>query len=358
MERDTCRCASKIRVSVSPPLVKRGAIGAGFPESAATPYTKSKSVTEKFSPQGTASPKVCILLCTYNGECFLREQIESFLAQTHENWELWASDDGSRDDTPAILEEYRGKKAITVVGGPQKGFAANYLSLTRRADTDAAYFAWSDQDDVWFPDKLSRAVSWFSKIPESEPALYCARTEIVNRDRGRLGFSSVPTRETNFSNALAQSVAGGNTMVFNRAARRLMLEGGQPDVVAHDWWVYLLVTGAGGTVHFDQQPVLLYRQHDKNALGENVSITATFLRGMWLLKGVYRHRNTLNIAALQSRRHLLTSENAAVLDLFTRARNTKNPFKRFWLLCRTGVFRHSRLHTFVFRIASIFGVYP
>ena len=92
----------------------------------------------------TLQSKVAILLCTYNGERYLHEQLASFQAQTHVNWEVWASDDGSSDSTLTLLEAYKQKwpsEKLSIVRGPAKGFAANILSLTCKPEIEADYYA-------------------------------------------------------------------------------------------------------------------------------------------------------------------------------------------------------------------------
>jgi len=95
---------------------------------------------------------VAILLCTYHGQRYLAEQLDSFAAQSHSNWEVWASDDGYEDYTHGILEAYQQKWSngrLSIHFGPAEGFAANFLSLTCKARIDADYYAFSDQDDIW-----------------------------------------------------------------------------------------------------------------------------------------------------------------------------------------------------------------
>jgi hypothetical protein len=114
------------------------------------------------------------------------------------------------------------RTASAIHAGPAEGSTANFLSLTCRADIDADYFAYADQDDVWESDKLERAVNWLKTIPEGVPALYGSRTLLVDARNQHIGYSPLFEREPNFRNALVQSIAGGNTMVFNRAARDLL----------------------------------------------------------------------------------------------------------------------------------------
>lgn len=202
--------------------------------------------------EGVKEPKVAILLCTYHGQHYLAEQLDSFQAQSHSNWEVWASDDGSEDDTHAILEAYRQKwpeGRLSIHLGPAEGFAANFLSLTCKADIDADYYAYSDQDDIWEPDHLSRALDWLKTVPANVPALYSSRTRYIFENGFDLGFSTLFKRLPSFRNALVQSIAGANTMVFNRAARLLLRKTpSQLEIVFHDWWAYMLVSGCDGRI--------------------------------------------------------------------------------------------------------------
>ena len=193
---------------------------------------------------------VAILLCSYNGARFLREQLDSIYTQTHTNWKLWVSDDGSNDGTLEILSEYRetwGADRLEVVRGPCRGFSANFLSLVCRPEINADFFAYADQDDVWKPEKLARGLDRLGHLAEHGPALYCARTRLVDEQGATLGLSPLFTQKPDFRNALVQNIGGGNTMLFNSAARRILMAAGPNlDVVAHDWWTYLAVTAAGG----------------------------------------------------------------------------------------------------------------
>ncbi|OPA99847.1 glycosyl transferase family 2 [Pseudomonas fluorescens] len=283
-------------------------------------------------------------MCTYNGEAFLAEQLNSVERQSHQNWTLIISDDGSRDATPAILQDYAnrwGRDRVSVVAGPGKGFVANFLSLTCSADVSADYFAWCDQDDIWNEDKLRVAAAWLETIPAHIPALYCGRTELISESGVGLGFSPLFSRPPHFSNALVQSIAGGNTMVFNRAARDLIVAGGaQVKVPSHDWWIYQLVTGAGGVVHYDAEPQMLYRQHDENLIGSNSSWAARMVRLKMIFQGRFYEWNEQNICALESVKHCLREEHQATLERFKRARTT-TLFRRVRGFQSAGLYRQT-----------------
>ncbi|SDZ78400.1 Glycosyl transferase family 2 [Thiothrix caldifontis] len=273
----------------------------------------------------STTPTVAILLCTYNGQRYLRDQLDSVAAQTYPHWVMWASDDGSQDDTLSILAEYRAKwsqERLSVVHGPRSGFVANFLSLACRVDIQADYYAYSDQDDVWYTDKLQRAVAWLRTVSDDVPALYCSRTQLVNADNNEVGFSPLYSSPPCFANALTQNIGSGNTMVFNHAARLLLLEaGGDVDVVAHDWWTYMVVSGCAGKVFYDTEPSLCYRQHDANVVGVDLSWLAVVAQFRKLWRGHFRQGNGQNIQALRRLQARLTPESWRTLETFDAARH-------------------------------------
>ena len=150
--------------------------------------------------------QVAILMCTRNGEAFLGQQLESIADQTHTNWRLFVSDDGSTDQTKEILKRFAEThyQSTTIRNGPGKGVCVNFLSLATDPSIDADYFAFSDQDDVWHEDKLHRALTWLATISGDVPGLYCGRTELVSTDGRSYGLSPLFTRPPTFRNALVQ----------------------------------------------------------------------------------------------------------------------------------------------------------
>ena len=289
--------------------------------------------------------RVAILMCTKNGAVFLDEQLSSIAAQTHANWSLFVSDDGSNDDTLKILRRFADSHAQQTVirSGPGEGVCANFLSLATDPTIDADYFAFSDQDDIWYKDKLERALAWLVTVADEMPGFYCGRTELVENDGRSYGFSPLFSRPIAFGNAIIQSLGGGNTMVFNKAAKRLLERTGKLDVVLHDWWMYQLVSAVGGAICYDAQPVLKYRQHPDNLIGSNRGWRARFVRIRMMLKGRFSEWNRKNIAALeQIPADLIKPQNRQVLQLFAKAR-TASLFKRLYCLKRSGVYRQTVL---------------
>lgn len=309
--------------------------------------SKPHSVGDLAAPcQPATTQSVAILLCTMQGQHYLREQLDSIVRQTHTNWSIWASDDGSDDDTHAILGEYQarlGGSRLSIHSGPAEGFVANFLSLVCNASINADYYAFSDQDDVWNADKLKRAVDRLSIVPGQTPALYCSRTCYVDANNQAIGASPLFTRPPAFANALVQSIAGGNTMVLNDAARNLLRQAGaDASVASHDWWAYMVISGCGGDIFYDSEPTLRYRQHADNLVGANIRWTGRILRLYQLLHGRFRVWNEKNLAALQRMRPHLTPENQRRLDEFERARSGHLP-ARLLAFKRSGAHRQTSL---------------
>jgi hypothetical protein len=305
----------------------------------------------------STSLKVVILLATRNGAEFLQDQLASYRAQTHSNWELLVSDDGSTDQTVAIINQFatRVPQRVVVRDGPRQGFWQNFISLVRSDDIDGDLFAYSDQDDIWLAEKLANAVSWFESCRDEGPALYFTRTELIEEDGTTAGFSPMFTRPPGFQNALVQNIGGGNTMVFNRAARSaLRATPADAALVSHDWWTYQVVTGLGGIARYDPSPSLKYRQHGQNLVGANTGLRARLARLSAFASGRVVMWNDVNLKVLDRMRDMLAPQNAVVFDRFSKARQVSWP-RRLWLVWRSGVYRQSVVENIGLYIGALFG---
>ncbi len=292
----------------------------------------------------TGGSKVAILLCTYNGSDFIKEQLDSFATQTHKDWVIYASDDGSSDETINHLKDFQrsmGEHRLVILEGPRQGFAKNFLSLIKNPLLDADYFAFSDQDDVWFPDKLERSLVSLAKVKEV-PALYCSRTRLVSADRKVIGRSPLFVAPPGFRNALVQSIAGANTMLINRQARALLADTADDAIiVAHDWLTYILVSGCGGEVIYDQAPTLDYRQHGGNLIGANSGFKERVIRLGKMCSGRFNSWSNQNLIVLADFKKKLTPDNRVTLEQFEQARQSPL-LRRLFLMRKSGIYRQTR----------------
>jgi glycosyltransferase involved in cell wall biosynthesis len=319
--------------------------------------SESSATSTRAQFQLSKHPKVTILLAARNGAEFIRQQLESYRAQTYPNWELVVSDDGSSDGTLALVDEFAKtvSQPVVILRGPQKGFWQNFVSMVRSPEVSGDLFGYSDQDDVWFDHKLADAVAWFEQIPQDEPALFCTRTQLVTRQGEPMGFSREFKRMPCFANALVQNLGGGNTMIFNVASRlALQKTPMEAQMVAHDWWTYQVITGVGGRVHYDPRPSLAYRQHGENVFGKNVGIQARLTRALGLMSGQMAQWNEINVELLNQVRDELRPENVAILDIFARARAAWLP-RRMSLFWQSGVYRQTAIENLALNLAAVFG---
>lgn len=213
---------------------------------------------------------VAILLSTFNGAAFLPAQLNSFLSQTHEHWVLHWRDDGSTDETVAIMRAFAARVGAercveSPSSGPHLGAFSSFLTLLRE-NLGAMALAFADQDDVWLPEKLHCALEILSQAEEL-PALYCARQYRVDESLRNATLSASHTGAPGFPACLTQNIANGNTLVLNAAAAALVATASEPNGTVHDWWSYIVVSACGGRILFDERPQVLYRLHKSNLIG-------------------------------------------------------------------------------------------
>ena len=253
---------------------------------------------------------VAILLSTHNGSAYLAEQLDSFLAQSHTDWQVFWRDDGSHDDTPERMRDFAGAAGQGRVvdlndDAGHVGITASFLGLLRRAPKDRIV-AFADQDDVWLPDKLARGVAGLQSVPAGQPGLYCARQNLVDADLSPLRVSPRVKGPLGFPKSMTQNVATGCTVMLNASATTLLAGSHAPERTLHDWWAYLVVTASGGQVIADETPSVLYRQHAGNAVGVPMSpgkrAWAALSRGPDTFMGTFR----AHMEALQAHQTMLS----------------------------------------------------
>ncbi len=302
--------------------------------------------------QHMPSSSVAILLCTLNGARFLPFQLASFEALDFADWRLFVSDDGSEDDTLALLTEFQkkhGADKVKLRRGPAKGFVANFLSLICDPALKSDFYALSDQDDVWEADKLSRARTFLASFPADVPGVYCSRARMIDEEGVEIGLTPLYKKPPHFRNSLVQNLAIGNTMVFNEKTRSILMQAGSDvEAAVHDWWIYLAISAVGGTIFFDPNPSVSYRIHGRNLIGSNGSRVR---RALMMLKR-FKVWNDLNIRALERIQGAMPEENKKTFELFRRSR-TLSLLPRLYGLLRSGVYRETPLDNIELMLAAL-----
>lgn len=299
--------------------------------------------------------KVMIFLATYNGEKYLAEQLDSIINQSHTNWELWVSDDGSIDATVTILQQYQqklGAHKMHILAGPQKGYALNFLSLVHRCSAKADYYAFSDQDDIWLKDKLKVAIEKLNCMPSDKPTLYCSGSIIVDAKGSFICQWSNLRKKLCFQNALVECLASGNTMVFNNPTKEIMTQRIPLALISHDWWAYMLVTGVGGEIFYDTVSHIKYRQHESNVIGYKMDLKTRMYRFMMLICGRVKEYNNVNLIALIQIADLLTEKNRGILYQFIAARKAWF-IHRMLEIKRIGIYRQTLIGNATLTIAAL-----
>lgn len=307
----------------------------------------TKKVKEEQKNKQSSTDRVAVILGYYDGNKYLIEQLDSIINQTHRNIGIFISDDYSPEKPDTSSLTLKEEQSLYIkCNEVNQGFCKNFLNALTTVNDGFEYFAFSDQDDIWNSDKIERALNILSQYPSDKPALYASSTTIVGEcGQLELGTSPIFKKPPSFANALVQNIGGGNTMVFNQAAKDLIAKSSMNiDIVSHDWWCYQIVSGAGGMVHYDPEPCLKYRQHPKSLVGSNNSPSAKIVRIKALLDGRFCHWNDINLRALSNSKNLLTDKSKQTLEGFIRARQA-NIFKRLILFWRTGIYRQTTYGT-------------
>lgn len=309
----------------------------------------------------TDRPTVEILLATYNGARFLREQVDSVLAQDYPTLRILVSDDGSDDETLAILDQYRQVLPLCVrilEGLPPTGSApANFLRLMQHAT--ASYVCFCDQDDVWLPGKVRCSLEAMRVLEQKHgtgmPLLVFTDLRVVDHDLKTMQPSMwatagiVPGNVHRLERLLTQSIVTGCTMMINRPLLELAKRM-PPEASMHDRWIALLA-GAMGASAFLREPQVLYRQHDCNVVGAVLKDNS--IAGLWFRlrnRGERTHQRKLEILQVEAlqRQHgtEMPPAGATLLGRYLESSLNPNPFRRIWLTLRYGFFRQGLLSNF------------
>lgn len=211
--------------------------------------------------------KVQILMSTYNGEKYLKEQIESILNQENVEISLLIRDDGSTDETLNILEHLaKENKNIHYYASQNIGVARSFMELVNKSN-EADYYAFADQDDVWKPKKLISAIEKLESNIET-PSLYISALEVVDEELNTIEIKKVSGNHC-FEGEMAKNFATGCTMVFNKKLCDIIKMYNPEYLIMHDSWITRVCYAIGGNVVVDRNTYIKYRQHGNNVVGYN-----------------------------------------------------------------------------------------
>lgn len=212
-------------------------------------------------------PKICVLMSTYNGHKYIREQIDSVLNQQDVEVRLLIRDDFSTDDTVSILKEYASKdNRVKFYTGSNLGPCQSFFNLINNAE-DYPYYAFCDQDDVWDINKLSIAVNNLDNVSDDTPCLYCSNLNVVDQNLNFLHRCiNYKIDANNKLTPLVEFYAVGCTEVFNRKAFELVRSHISSECMMHDLWLNLICSFLGKVI-YDPVPHIKYRQHGNNVVG-------------------------------------------------------------------------------------------
>ena len=296
--------------------------------------------------------KVNILMSTYNGQQFLAEQIRSIQDQSYTDWTLFIRDDGSSDNTKEILKDFeRQDSRIHLIDSDKSDNLGVIKSFHKLVNHDRAdYYFFSDQDDVWLPNKLELSLKEAQNYLADLPLMVYMDLKVVNQDLEIMTESMVKSQSHHANTELVQeltenTVTGGVAMI-NHALAEMWQE--TDDILMHDWYLALLASAFGNLVFIDQ-PGELYRQHSDNVLGAR-TLSKRFKKWIrpHILFAVYWD---LIKNSQKQARHLLkmplSQSNRELIEAFVTIMD-KPMLERFRILRKYGLRKNKSFHTLVF----------
>lgn len=222
--------------------------------------------------------RVAVLMSTYNGEKYIREQIKSIVSQKGDfNLDLWVRDDGSSDLTTKILNEYQDKKKLRWYSGENMGPGKSFIDLLYKVK-DYDYYAFSDQDDVWLQGKIQKGID--SICGCEKEALYFCNARYVDQNLRPLGGTTYKNEvPTDCFSAILNPGYLGCTMVFNAKLASVIQSHAFPQALfIHDAFVARVCAAVGGEIKYDKSTYIKYRQHGNNVIGSTVGKTDAIKR--------------------------------------------------------------------------------
>jgi len=298
--------------------------------------------------------KVSVLMSTYNGEKYLKEQLDSILEQSYKNIEIIIRDDGSIDNTVNILKEYQQKhKNIIVECGENLGYINSFFELLKMAN--ANYYAFADQDDIWLENKIELAVNSLNLLNDSKPNMAFSNSDYYDTEMNLLGVG-VKNKKYSFLFSLYECVTQGMTIVINQAAKDMTVNNLPDKCFSHEWWIYMICSSMG-EIGYDDITTVKYRRDRKNVTAEGQGMLAVLI---WQIKNLVLGGGIKNIKMQQHEfkrifYNQLPNENKKIVDFFIyKNYNFIKSFKKVFCFKKV---RRRLTDDIKLRILFIFGVF-
>ena len=297
--------------------------------------------------------KVTVLMSTYNGEKYIKEQLDSILNQTYSNIDIMIRDDGSVDSTIEIIKEYQENHSnIKLQAEENVGFIKSFFKLLDMAESD--YYAYCDQDDIWMSNKIELAVQELNKADDSKPNMVFGNSDYYDENMSFLS-NGEKHKTYSFKNSLYECVAQGMTMTINNKAKEMILNNIPQKCLFHDWWTYMICAGMGNILYNDET-VVKYRRFQKNATAEGQNAFQVLL---WRIKHLITNSGMKDIKIQQQEYKKmfydrLPEENQRILDIFVQEKY--NFFKSLKKAFYPHKIRRKLIDDLMIRILFVFGI--
>ena len=291
---------------------------------------------------------VAVLLCTFNGEKYLPDLLKSLSHQRKVYLTVFVIDDSSTDKSLEIIKNSNLNIKIVAIQG-ERDPVKNFMKLIKLTPNDFDYYCFCDQDDLWLKNKLIYSIY---KLNENNAHLVGTRTFYTDQYLKITGSSIKFKKKPSLRNALVQSIAGGNTMVWTRKFHQALNLHPIYYPSSHDWYLYQFCTYFGYKFIFIQRPTILYRQHQNNVVGSNVGFLNT-LKRIWIgLKGQYKIWHEINLDHFtQFKKYDHSIECQNLVKNFYDLR--KKRFFRIFRLRKNGIYRQTLQGQIMLYIATL-----
>lgn len=255
--------------------------------------------------------RITVLLSAYNGDEYLREQLDSIFAQTNVEVNVVVRNDGSTNPvTEKILSEYAERGNLTYHTGKNLGAGKSFFELIKDAP-DSDFYAFADQDDYWMPEKLDVAIKALEKENQDTPLLYFCNYNLSNAKGEIIQHAIERNLQITRGNSLIESFAPGCSMVFNKQLLKMVQKHIPEEDIIHDRWLYVTAVFFGKVI-YDDRPHFNYRQHGANVIGTELAKDKARHLSRIIMPGKFRIADTAQLLLKYYKAELSEADRAII----------------------------------------------